>query len=94
MNKELIALMDIRSIIKRQKEESNFYTDKEVIDAVDQYINKYFVAKAQTNTSWKLCRDPQFHKDLETMSVSKMAMKYNCSYHGIYYHKKRMNKVQ
>ena len=85
--------MEIRELIKLHREQkeskSNFYSDSDIVDAVDHYINEYFVKKAQKNTSWKVAHNSKFKDDVERLSVKELAMRYNLTYHGAYYHKKK-----
>lgn len=93
MSKELIALIDINKIIQQQRslnaKGNQFFTDTEIVDAIAQYVNEYFVDKAKKNNSWVVCKSKEFNEDLHKLSTEEMAVKYNVSCQNIYYHKSK-----
>lgn len=91
MPKSKRILKDIKDLIYTQRDKS-IYGASEILDSIIIYLDKYYKDAKENNQSWKLCTDAQFHADLERLSISDMAFKYNVSYHAIYYHLNKLTK--
>ncbi len=89
INRDRQIVLEIKNVIHNMRKEG-FFTDSDILDAIDKYVCDHLDKTHYNNSSWKISGNIDFERDIINIpDIRVIADKYNTTIQNIFYHKKK-----